>query len=102
MSRNKKQFYNPANSNRLVGGVGLDKVAEVKAAQEQQIKARIEGLAAAIYASNVAIGDNEEDNARQAQLSIDAAIVFARIVWGVQVQRVFEQPPTAPPPQPVE
>lgn len=111
MSKKSRGFMAPRQSRvtpgETAGGIGLDDVAKNKAMQEAQVRARVEMLASAIYAQNV-FNDPEETDfdescVKLSHLSIDAALIFAREVWGVRGQRVraFAPQDDVLPPQPV-
>lgn len=76
------------------GGVPLDQLQQQKAMQEAQVRARVEGLAAAVYAQNVdldfgpTVDAFENHCSETAQVAIDAALIFAREVWGIQGKRM--------------
>jgi hypothetical protein len=73
---------------QVKGGVALDQMAAQKQQQELAVRARVEGLAAAIYASNVDLNGDDGITSECVQASIDKALDFAREVWGIQGQRV--------------
>lgn len=109
MSRRSRMHRPPIQSRAPVtdGGVGLDQIAAMRKQREAQLRAQVEGIAAGIYSSSVDLDcDDSEFNdlcVLYARRSIDAALIFAREIWGVQAQRVqaAEAPSGAEPPKPI-
>lgn len=70
----------------------IDPQAKERAQAQQQamIEQRLQSLVAGIYTENVDLEGDEFDEAAAEQTlerSFDAAIVFARQVWGLQIQK---------------
>lgn len=93
----------PFQQQPMKGGVALDQMAAQRQQQELAVRARVEGLAAAIYASNVDLNEGPDITSECIQASIDKALDFAREVWGIQGQRVSPAAPQegAEPPSPI-
>jgi hypothetical protein len=78
-----------------------------RAQQEMQLRMRVEGVAAAIYASTVdpftPKPEFDAHCALAARNAIDAALVFARETWGIQGTRTtaVQAPQGVRPPQPI-
>lgn len=95
--QNKTQRVQP---HEVAGAVRLD--TNQREQQEALVKARVENLAAAIYAQN--IGGAVDDKGRfdidtagaVASFSIDSALIFAKEVWGIHGQRVCNPAPQFP------
>ena len=106
MSRSNRQQYKSRFNPVPAGGVGLDTVEQAKAEQNNQIRARVDGLAAAIFANNILVGDHDnpptdseiETTARHSYI---AALGFARVAWGINAQMVSPPDQPSAPPQPI-
>lgn len=102
----KERTRPPVQAADVAGAVPLDQVAAGREQQAALIRARVENLAAAIYAQNIngAVDDagqfDREYATAVAGFSIDAALLFAGQVWGIQGQRV-QNGPAPKPVQPV-
>ena len=105
MSRSNRHQYKARFNPVPAGGVGLDTVEQAKAEQNNQIRARVDGLAAAIFANNVYAGveepESNSDGEKIARNSYMAALRFARVAWGVNAQMVSPPDQPSAPPQPI-
>lgn len=93
----KSRGHRPPQQSRVAAGNVpiIDPSARQKAEQQQQamIEAKIQSLVAGIYTQNSPNCIDEEGNfdadlaAKTLENAFDAAVVFARNVWGLNVQR---------------
>lgn len=105
MSRNNRRQHQQKFREHKVpaGGVGLDQVEAAKAQHQAVIQQKVESIAALVYAQFV--GQLETDApgfdhqcSVHAGLAIDAALNFAKEVWGVEGRREKRVPVQTPQP----
>jgi hypothetical protein len=100
MGKKNRQHRPPQQSRIAPGGAHIIDPNRKKAEQQQQqqiIETRIQSLVAGFYTENVDLDiadDDEFEAAAQQTLerSFDAAVIFARQVWGLDLHR---NPPQA-------